>query len=68
MLVYDFVESAVIDRTHDIVVVCYVYDGWLIIVVPLKLSRCWYASVVAVPVAIVPFDVFPEPTCVAAIL
>jgi len=39
VLVYDLVESTVVDRAHNIVVVCYVDDGWFVIVVPFMFSR-----------------------------
>ena len=68
MLVYDSVESTVIDRSYDVVVVCYVDDGWLVVVVPFVLAGCWCVRGATVPVAVVPFDVFPEPLCGVAVL
>jgi len=60
MLVYDPFEPTVLDRAYDIVVVCYVDDGWLVVVVPFVLARCWCERVVTVPVAVIPFDMLPE--------
>jgi hypothetical protein len=59
VLVYDPVESAVVDRAYDIVVACVVDDWRLAVVVPSKILRCWCESEITVPVAIVPFDVLP---------
>lgn len=39
VLVYDLVESAVLDRSYDVVITCHVDGGRLVDVVPFKFRR-----------------------------
>ena len=68
MLVHYLVESTVIDRAQDIVVICYIDDGWLVEVVPFHVRRRRRVRRARIPVTIIPFDVFPGTMCVIAVL
>ena len=68
VLVYDLVESTVIDRPQEIVVICRIDDGWFVEVVPFHVRRRRRVRRARIPVTIIPFDVFPETMCVIAVL
>lgn len=60
MLVYDLVESTVLDRLYDVIIVCDVDDLWLVEVVPFHLGRWGRPCSARGPVVVVPFDVLPQ--------
>ena len=62
VLVYDPVKSAVFDRLHDIIIVCDVDNGWLVVVVLFHVQHRRRARYALVPVAVIPFDVLPKVT------
>jgi hypothetical protein len=64
VFVYDLVESAVVDRAYDIIVVCHVDDGWLLEVIPFLLRLRRGGVWASVPVFVVPPDPLPEEICV----
>ena len=59
MLVYDPIKPTVLNRAHYVIIACYVDDGWLVVVVPFEVGGRGRMGRVKVPVAIVPFDMFP---------
>jgi hypothetical protein len=57
VFVYDFVESAVVNRVYDVVVARYVDYGRLVQVIPSLFRPCRRRIWASVPVSVVPVDV-----------